>query len=1710
MVVQIVLRGTARRGAARAPGASAAMSGPQPGFLGTYNSLTDKHLAGYFSNRRIRQHLQRSGLISKSGRIIPEKEYRLNAMRRDHQKYVQECLAQAIFHKVLDMERHHQLEIKRKLENFVRKERVQKITVEHSRRSVENANPVLSPHPPLGPRNHYGLLPLVAGERASRSQLKTPRLLVDLNTGHSSHQHQLKESAFFEMTSACRPNTAPGNMQGPLRLQPLRSCAALRSVPKTSNSKQRSPTLENDQQFVGGGEKSRLRLMNSMEYVTGISPYRLPIIDNYMIPVPPPPLQKRGKSVKAVRNRMPRRRRFRPTTAPNDLEQLLTENSGKFHKPSLRSNAFVTMIFLGKSVHLSYDDTDYRDEIKVYQQHCGGENLCVYKGKLLEGETFQFISKRHHGFPFSLTFFLNGMQVDRLSSCCEYKHQKHSRLGGRHGYFGFLNVERASPCYRCIIAMGLDKKPSPPKRKMEEDHEKQAGSLRDEVHREPNERSVEQKTGKKKSMLVILSGHGTSEEPVEDKMETGKEYRRQEMKELSDRETEDSQEDSGKNDYDEDFEADEEGQTDQMNGMSKAFSDDEKDNLDREKESRNSSQKAMQTSDGEKDENDGYSDSDSEDNKQDRRSAHSLSSMSTPYSSEDDSAEKIKDNVKGHEEHNIERASDNTAHTCYTNENGENKLLRMEDNLEIFALEKEGIDEAEKTETEDIIVRENDEIFHGNIMAIQHQDPEVNGELKQIESVESYTMEDREKNACNRKEDGEEDVLVSLESNMMKVENRSEESPQSDGGDCKSVQEKIAEATENDHHMDSELEPNDSRTDEKEENLTSMKCDINEASDGSFLGEETKTLEIQKAVEQEVQEGQMVGEKQALEKENFVTGEGDVHIEEAGQEMVLEGDLLSKQESQIAVEESAPGERAMTEEDPKEKETGRSGEVTFGEQEVLKNVKQGEEALKRQTLQVEEVVGAVLFIGMEADGAVSEVDQVAEEASEREEAVQEGSEAKKMVSERVSEAEEAVEKGNFAGKDVVEVAVSEGEEAVEDANLAEEIVRVTGPEGEEAMEEAISEGEEAVEKPGALLEILGEMKGCTGEAEPGRKESEKPKEFPQLKTAREEWMEMGKAAMMSEADEPSEVEESSVLRAEDAVEESVESGKCSFLHVAPGLEALVDAGRVCISEGSSQLEEMATAEEEEVLAGADKAALLRGNPSLGSETQTDRAMEEKTDKGVMGESAEKAAAESGCAEEVADGAAGLRELAAGMEELLETAVGKMMEKLVLDMEMPLAKEVIATSEMPVEELNESAAGEVGTVTSTVVGKESEIGGTMVGDQAAARRMVLAEEAAVGGVVVGTVLDAVVVGDGKRLEGGTANSAVVLEGVEGAVRWMETVDVSAQVVVEGVAAEGLEVAAETGRDRTEVAGRAAAVPKGTAQDCGVVAEEEQTSMAEAEGLVAARVAMEGDAAAGGDGLSVTVAEAASIGGAGRPEGAILDGQGVAKECTVEREGPRDVSAVREIKSEDAAGSSSVGNSGAMLWSEETAETSSLLEEAEAAATSHGQKKAGPREGLEAGKAGLEEREMAEDTVSGKCVEAQGALSIRDKLMTETSLNVPGHRDGAAVPGGRGLTEVGLHQGAVEEEVAALKTVITERNLNGNDGPIEGETGQVGVKIERKQPDICENTKEREVEGVTENAQSISGTRELLEVQQRKGSPERGHENTPGASIMEKRN
>ncbi|XP_017446849.1 glutamate-rich protein 3 isoform X2 [Rattus norvegicus] len=586
------------------------------GLLATYNSLTDKHLAGYFNNTRIRRHLLRSGLITRSGRILSEKEYKVNNMKQDHQKYIRECLARAIFHKVLDMERYRQLEIKRKLDDLARRERIQRLKGEHTRRFIEDNMPILTPHPPAGPKTNRGHSVLAEEGRSSPLTLTAPR-----------------------------PYTAPGNMQPPVRLQPLLSNRQIRNGSKiTSGSKPKTLLLESEAPFPLAGKKAMMKFRNYMDNSQKEDLYQLPHINSYQIPVPPSP-QPQAKSFRENRLEAWRRKRLRPITAPHGLEPLFTKDPGRIYKTAPHSNAVITMVYFGKNVHVSYDDIDFRDEIKIYQQHCGGENLCVYKGKLLEKDTFQFISKRHHGYPFSLTFYLNGIQVNRISSCCEFKHRRSSRLGGKRGYFGFVCVEKASPCYRCIIAMGLDRKPSSmkPKKdkiaeKKEESLKKNQGKLRKDRENAPSKRNEMER--KESSVSAAFSAEEiklgvkevrTAIEEMEWKGRIGHSV------------WEEDQDNAVKYDYEEDFEIDELKQDekedgedqddDQMSRGTKSPTEGEKDNLNPEKELETSSEKALDARDSENFEDTGCSDSE-EDDRQDLKTTSSISSRSHPYSSE--------------------------------------------------------------------------------------------------------------------------------------------------------------------------------------------------------------------------------------------------------------------------------------------------------------------------------------------------------------------------------------------------------------------------------------------------------------------------------------------------------------------------------------------------------------------------------------------------------------------------------------------------------------------------------------------------------------------------------------------------------------------------------------------------------------------------------------------------------------------------------------------------------------------------------------------------------------------------------------------------------------------------------------------------------------------------------------------------------------------
>ncbi|KAK3750351.1 hypothetical protein QZH41_010267, partial [Actinostola sp. cb2023] len=180
------------------------------------------------------------------------------------------------------------------------------------------------------------------------------------------------------------------------------------------------------------------------------SPYARAYPGTYPVPAPPPmgtPRRTRPSTSTAVRRK----------TRPHRFHYLARTEPAVAHRVQLQSMAEVTMKFQGPSLTLtnSMFPEDRLCEVMVLQQHCGGSTLCVFRELLPPNTIFTFISRRHRGSPFGLTFYIDSLQDIRLSACCEYKHKPGHILGDRNGHFQFIQVEGAAPCYRCQIASGV-------------------------------------------------------------------------------------------------------------------------------------------------------------------------------------------------------------------------------------------------------------------------------------------------------------------------------------------------------------------------------------------------------------------------------------------------------------------------------------------------------------------------------------------------------------------------------------------------------------------------------------------------------------------------------------------------------------------------------------------------------------------------------------------------------------------------------------------------------------------------------------------------------------------------------------------------------------------------------------------------------------------------------------------------------------------------------------------------------------------------------------------------------------------------------------------------------------------------------------------------------------------------------------------------------
>ncbi|UJR29948.1 hypothetical protein I4U23_017495 [Adineta vaga] len=145
-----------------------------------------------------------------------------------------------------------------------------------------------------------------------------------------------------------------------------------------------------------------------------------------------------------------RKRRPRSLQRPKSSQK--PRSSTKY--PNARSSSppcQIQMIYYGPHTKVDYDRMVFSDidEVMVMQQHCGGENLIVYKGLLKPGAEFTFDSRRHSDYPFGLSLYVKGLIDSRISTCCEYKHRHGVRLGGDRGHFAVLSVVGSKPCIKC-------------------------------------------------------------------------------------------------------------------------------------------------------------------------------------------------------------------------------------------------------------------------------------------------------------------------------------------------------------------------------------------------------------------------------------------------------------------------------------------------------------------------------------------------------------------------------------------------------------------------------------------------------------------------------------------------------------------------------------------------------------------------------------------------------------------------------------------------------------------------------------------------------------------------------------------------------------------------------------------------------------------------------------------------------------------------------------------------------------------------------------------------------------------------------------------------------------------------------------------------------------------------------------------------------------
>ncbi|XP_046865064.1 glutamate-rich protein 3-like isoform X2 [Xenia sp. Carnegie-2017] len=222
------------------------MSHADPGPLASYNSLMDPHLGGFFANTRMKKHLEKSGLVTKSGKIVSEKTYRLQMARKEHKDHVRDLLATAIVHKALDMERSRQHELRKRLDDIYKVELVKRVRNEREKKGDEDVMTLLTPrervrkrssrHRPHAPS--HVLVPSEIGYDEERGRLFYNVFPSDTSTGDEMNS-LISGSGYNQYYKPYPPATYPMPAPPPSRTprEGSRSKSAANACPKKNKLK---------------------------------------------------------------------------------------------------------------------------------------------------------------------------------------------------------------------------------------------------------------------------------------------------------------------------------------------------------------------------------------------------------------------------------------------------------------------------------------------------------------------------------------------------------------------------------------------------------------------------------------------------------------------------------------------------------------------------------------------------------------------------------------------------------------------------------------------------------------------------------------------------------------------------------------------------------------------------------------------------------------------------------------------------------------------------------------------------------------------------------------------------------------------------------------------------------------------------------------------------------------------------------------------------------------------------------------------------------------------------------------------------------------------------------------------------------------------------------------------------------------------------------